>query len=79
VAKWMVNRGARSLILLSRSGPRTDTAKRMIKDLEELGAKVRAPLCDIADRASLEFAIQQCYDMPAIKGCIQASGALKVG
>jgi FlaA1/EpsC-like NDP-sugar epimerase len=78
VARWMARRGARSLILLSRSGARTETAKAMITDLEALGVKIRTPLCDVGNLASLREALQQCSDMATIKGCVQASGNLKV-
>lgn len=74
----MVNRGARNLILLSRSGPHSEPAKTTIRDLEQLGAKVYTPSCDITNRLSLQDVLQQFQDMPAIRGCIQAAGALKV-
>lgn len=75
----MVKRGARNLILLSRSGPRTDVAKAMISELESTGARVYTPLCDVVDRSSLENVLSQCAkEMPPIKGCVQTSAALKV-
>ncbi|KAI1099779.1 hypothetical protein F4804DRAFT_69463 [Jackrogersella minutella] len=77
IATWMVSRGARNLILLSRSGPRSEAAKSTIRDLENLGARVNTPLCNVADSSSLQNALQQLQDMPAIKGCVQAAGALK--
>lgn len=78
LAMWMARRGARNLILLSRSGPRSEAAKSTIRDLQELGVRVRTPLCNIADISSLQDALQQLKDMPIIKGCVQAAGALKV-
>jgi hypothetical protein len=74
----MVNRGARNLILLSRSGPRSGEIKTTITDLEKLGARVYTPLCDVSSLESLQGALQTIHDMPAIKGCVQAAGALKV-
>ena len=35
-ARWMVDRGARNIILLSRSGPRTDDAVALVKELREI-------------------------------------------
>jgi short-subunit dehydrogenase len=78
VAAWMATRGARNLILLSRSGPRTEVAKTMVEDLRQLGVDVRTPKCDIADRSSLAAALVSCKDMPPIRGCVQAAGMLKV-
>ena len=80
VAMWMVERGARHLILLSRSGPNTAAAKAMLQALELCGATIHAPLCDVTDYSSLEEELRRCSNaMPPIKGCIQTSAALKVG
>nr|UPN67558.1 hypothetical protein [Pestalotiopsis sp.] len=76
LAKWMAARGARYLILLSRSGPCSELAKTTIQDLQQLGVQVRAPLCDVSDTSSLQGALHQIQDMPEIKGCIQAAGVI---
>lgn len=75
----MAHRGARYLILLSRSGPRSEEAKSTVQDLQRSGVRVCTPLCDIADIGSLHDALQQLEEMPPVKGCIQTAGALKVG
>ncbi|KAL4865154.1 hypothetical protein BDV12DRAFT_211223 [Aspergillus spectabilis] len=78
IVKWMVKRGARHLILLSRAGPRTQRARSMIRDLEAAGVDLYLPLCDIVDRVALETVLRDCAKkMPPIKGCIQAAGALR--
>ncbi|KAI1662268.1 putative polyketide synthase [Daldinia decipiens] len=77
IAEWMVSRGARNLILLSRSGPRNKAARTTIQHLEQSGAKVYTPACDISDHSSLQRVLQQLQDIPAIKGCVQAAGVLK--
>ncbi|ROV87828.1 hypothetical protein VMCG_10550 [Cytospora schulzeri] len=77
IATWMAYRGARNLILLSRSGPRSEAARSTIHGLEQLGVRVCHPLCDIADNLSLQNALLQLRDMPVIKGCVQTAGALK--
>lgn len=78
IATWMAQRGARNLILLSRSGPCSEAAKSTIRGLEQLGVRVCSPLCDVADIWSLQSALLQVQDMPPIKGCVQAAAALKV-
>lgn len=75
----MASRGARHLILLSRSGARTEDAETFIHELEAKGARIYAPACDISDKSALEDVIAYCAEkMPPIKGCIQASAVLKV-
>ncbi|KAF2106989.1 polyketide synthase-like protein [Lophiotrema nucula] len=79
VAKWMVTKGARNLVLPSRSqvqGADNDRAA-LVKELREEGARVEAPLCDIAIRAQLKQTLEALEDMPPIKGCIQSAMVLK--
>lgn len=79
ISRWMADRGARNLILLSRSGPRNETAITFRKELEDRGVTVVTPACDITGLSSLELALAQCMQtMPSIKGCFQATAVLKV-
>ena len=71
-------RGARNLILLSRSGPQSKTAKDLIKELNSMGVRVHCPQCDVTDAASLVAEINKYAQiMPPIKGCIQATMHLR--
>ncbi|KAK1148135.1 Type I Iterative Polyketide synthase (PKS) [Aspergillus melleus] len=76
-AQWMASMGAKNLILLSRSGPRTDAALQLIGKLASQGVSVRAPKCDVAGADALSTALEQCRDMPPIKGCLQATMVLQ--
>ena len=79
IVRWMASRGARNFILLSRSGPRAEEARQMVIELEGEGINVYCPSCDVADTATLQLTLQKCSEMmPPVKGCIQASGALRV-
>ncbi|KAF3057128.1 Lovastatin diketide synthase LovF [Daldinia childiae] len=74
ISKWMVSKGARNLVLLSRAGPRDDNSVGFIRSLEKKGATVYTPPCDISEAASLGAVIDYCkLHMPPIKGCIQAA------
>ncbi|KAI0383339.1 putative polyketide synthase [Hypomontagnella monticulosa] len=74
VARWLVDRGARYLILLSRSGPRTPEAHELLAELNKKGARVETPVCDVANRAALKAVLASCSKtMPPIRGCIQSS------
>ncbi|RWA12367.1 hypothetical protein EKO27_g2745 [Xylaria grammica] len=81
IAEWMVkDKGARNLLLLSRSGlerARAGAAKAVSK-LREHGAVVEAPQCDISDIDELRRVIDKHRgSMPPIAGCIQSSMVLK--
>lgn len=76
-ARWMAQRGARHLILLSRSGPVSHAAQILVKELEGAGVTIRAPQCDVSNSDSLVAALDQCMDMPPIKGCLQGTMVLQ--
>jgi phthiocerol/phenolphthiocerol synthesis type-I polyketide synthase C len=76
-AKWLVKKGAKNLILLSRSGPKDTAAKNLIRELEELGTKIYIHLVDVSDFNALDklfFIIQKKY--PELKGIIHAAAVI---
>ncbi|GIJ99437.1 type I iterative polyketide synthase [Aspergillus viridinutans] len=74
IARWFIERGARNLILLSRSGPRNPHAHDLVRELEAKGARVVTPACDITDKEGLKAVLFEfSQTMPPIKGCVQAS------
>ncbi len=75
----MADKGARNLIVLSRSGPSTRLATETISDLLEKGANIVTPCCDVSCLESLQQTLQDCAKaMPPIKGCINAAMLLQV-
>lgn len=78
VARWMVRRGARCLMLLSRYGPKTDPALEMLAELRDQGIRVETPCCDISKPESLASTLKVAIDLPPLKGCVQASMVMKV-
>ncbi|KAB8070012.1 KR domain-containing protein [Aspergillus leporis] len=75
ICEWMVDHGARHLLILSRSG-RTDP---FVTGLQERACVVRIYSCDVADESQLHAVLQQCHEdnMPPIRGIIQAAMVLK--
>lgn len=79
VARWMVARGARHLIFLSRSGGATGRAKALTAELEQKGVRVQVFKCDIIDQNHLRLVMASLdSDVPPIKGCVQAAMQLHV-
>ncbi|KAF7899503.1 hypothetical protein EAF00_003839 [Botryotinia globosa] len=77
-AQWMADRGAKNLVLLSRSGPTSEEASQCIAKLQAQGVRVEIPRCDIADFTSLESVLNHIHKtMPPIKGCIQSAMVLR--
>ncbi|KAM3158720.1 hypothetical protein ABEW05_000751 [Botrytis cinerea] len=77
-ALWMANKGAKYLVLLSRSGPVTEAATSLLTKLGDMGVSVEVPKCDITYSDQLRKVISQFpKTFPPIKGCIQATMVLK--
>ncbi|GFN16497.1 type I Iterative Polyketide synthase (PKS) [Aspergillus tubingensis] len=75
---WMVGRGARNLLLLSRSGEKGRETQEFLSYLRAEGANVQVRVCDVAEEDSLRAAIEDAAShMPPIKGCIQAAMVLQ--
>lgn len=79
ISEWMVSKGARNLILLSRRDMSSNAELvSFVRGLEDQGATVYCPKCDIADPESLAAVIAySTANMPPIKGCIQAAMELR--
>lgn len=74
----MTNRGARNLIVLSRSGANSKVASEMISELTNKGVNIVALRCDISS-TELLGTLEQCASiMPSIRGCINAAMVLNV-
>lgn len=79
ISRWLAQRGAKHLMLLSRSGASGSAASQeLVDDLTADGVNVATPRCDIANLASLQAVVAECAQtMPPIKGCLQASMVLR--
>ncbi|KAF1973923.1 KR-domain-containing protein [Bimuria novae-zelandiae CBS 107.79] len=79
VLPWTVNKGARHLVILSRMGPVSAAAQRVVAELQALGVQVYAPKCDASSRSNLAAVLDTVrMTMPPIKGCINAAMLLQV-
>ncbi|KAI0445140.1 hypothetical protein F4803DRAFT_509526 [Xylaria telfairii] len=78
LASWFARNGVRHLILLSRSGATTESAKKLMEELASLKVQVMAPQCDVSDDDSVKKVLGAIAGtMPPIKGCIQSSMVLR--
>ncbi|MCX6406700.1 MAG: type I polyketide synthase [Propionibacteriales bacterium] len=70
-ARWLVERGVRSLALLSRRGPDTPGVDDLVAELQHAGAAVTVQACDVTDREGLRRALS-AHD--EITGVVHAAG-----
>jgi acyl transferase domain-containing protein/NADPH:quinone reductase-like Zn-dependent oxidoreductase/SAM-dependent methyltransferase/NAD(P)-dependent dehydrogenase (short-subunit alcohol dehydrogenase family) len=78
ITRFLVEQGARNLVLPSRSTVEGGNNERaaFVQELRVKGARVEAPLCDIANREQLAQALNSLNNMPPIEGCIQSAMVL---
>ncbi|HRQ96680.1 MAG TPA: SDR family NAD(P)-dependent oxidoreductase [Candidatus Accumulibacter phosphatis] len=73
-AEWLASKGARHLILISRSGPASDEARAVIERLEAQGVRVHAQACDVTSRDALAALLGATRDsMPPLQGVLHAA------
>ena len=76
-ACWLVDKGARSLVLISRSATVKDEDKETIKDLQAKGVHVYIRACDVTDKSALSSLIAEIKrEAPSLKGIIHAAMVL---
>jgi NADPH:quinone reductase-like Zn-dependent oxidoreductase/acyl carrier protein len=79
VARWMVQKGARHLVLLARRGP-SDSIRERIKELELAGAKVVVAQGDVSQERDVARVLATIADsMHPLRGIIHAAGVLDDG
>ncbi|MGM0855845.1 MAG: type I polyketide synthase [Pseudomonadota bacterium] len=79
-AQWLVSKGARQLILLSRSGPVSDDAQAALADFEAQGVQVLATACDITDREALATVVERARQtLGPLRGIVHAATVIDDG
>ncbi|MFG1955943.1 type I polyketide synthase, partial [Micromonospora sp. NPDC048830] len=78
VARWLVGRGARHLVLLGRREP-TGEAAAVLDDLRRSGAEVTAAPADVARADDLERLIAEIPGSRPLRGVVHAAGVLHDG
>ncbi|KAK5627480.1 hypothetical protein RRF57_003195 [Xylaria bambusicola] len=78
MARWMISRGARHLVLVSRSGSATGRVKELIDEAAEAGAEVIVQSCDVANVADVEELVNFGLEgMPPVRGLIHGAMVLR--
>ncbi|MDY7007683.1 MAG: type I polyketide synthase [Cyanobacteriota bacterium] len=79
VAQWLVNQGAKYLVLTGRNGP-SETASQTIEKLEKTGCNISILLGDISSEQDVNHIFDQIQEsLPPLKGVVHAAGVLDDG
>lgn len=78
MARWMVNHGARHIVLLSRSGGETGELQQLIDEARDR-AEIVVKACDIANEDDVYRLVRECTKtLPSICGVVHAAMMLHV-
>lgn len=73
-ARWLVQRGVKNLVLVSRRGMQTPDADNVLEEFKSIGVNVLAKACDITNAAALDKLIKLVQKtMPPLKGILHAA------
>jgi acyl transferase domain-containing protein len=76
VARWLVERGARHLVLVGRRSA-DDAAEQELRTLRDAGAEVRVARADVSDEQALaQVLADAATSMPPLRGVVHAAGVL---
>jgi NADPH:quinone reductase-like Zn-dependent oxidoreductase len=76
-ARWLIDRGARHLVLSGRRPPDA-VAQALIGELEALGANVQVFQADAADRDRMQFVLNEIRrTLPPLRGVVHAAGVVR--
>ncbi|HEY9760972.1 MAG TPA: type I polyketide synthase, partial [Trichocoleus sp.] len=79
VARWLVEQGARSLVLVSRTGS-SGTCQLELEALRQQGATLWVEKADVSDAEQVEALVQRIrQQLPPLKGILHLAGALADG
>ncbi|PYH31947.1 type I polyketide synthase [Aspergillus neoniger CBS 115656] len=78
ITRRMVQRGARHVVLLSRSGTTTEAMQKVISEFHAVGASIYIRKCDASEVSHVEeMATELQKELPPVKGVIHAAMVLK--
>jgi NADPH:quinone reductase-like Zn-dependent oxidoreductase/acyl carrier protein len=78
-ARWLVDKGARHLVLVGRHAPGAEAAS-FIQECEQCGARVVVRAADVGELAPMRALFAEISEtMPPLRGVVHAAGALADG
>jgi len=75
LARWLIDRGARHIVLVSRRGE-TPESETDLAGLRKNGARIWAPRADAANWSELDSVIRDIQEWPPLRGVFHLAGLL---
>ncbi|KAJ9248853.1 hypothetical protein DTO195F2_8710 [Paecilomyces variotii] len=77
MAKWLSTKGARNVVLVSRSGKIDSKVQVLIDELAKNGTNIIVKPCDVSQQQSVETLIDSLSHLPPIRGVVHGAMVLK--
>ncbi|KAK7977184.1 hypothetical protein PG988_004674 [Apiospora saccharicola] len=79
IAHWLVSRGAKNLIIISRSAGNTEKTGGFVDELRQAGCRVAAISCNVSAAGDLAKALRGCENqgLPPVRGVINGAMVLQ--
>lgn len=79
MARWMSTKGARNIVLVSRSASMNERVRVLAEQLSINGTKLVLQACDVSDMASVKKLVEQnLSSLPPIRGIVHGAMVLMV-
>lgn len=73
IVRWMADRGARNIVILSRRGGATPEAQALVDDMGKLDVRVRPIDCDLTRQEQVVWAMTQASALKPVKGVVHCA------
>lgn len=78
MTRWLARKGAKHIILASRSSQVSDSVQALIRDLAEEGTEVLVRQCDVSKKEDVQRLVSESSDSFPIRGVIHSAMVLHV-
>lgn len=79
MARWMSSKGARNIVLVSRSASVNDKVQALMDELADDGTHVTVKPCDVSSRQSVESLMKDgMKNLPPVRGVVHGAMVLRV-
>ncbi len=80
LAKWIVEKGGRNVVLVGRSGAASEGAKKDVEELQHAGARVMVAKADVSSEKQVADVLAEIErTMPPLRGIFHTAGVLDDG
>jgi NAD(P)-dependent dehydrogenase (short-subunit alcohol dehydrogenase family) len=79
MARWMSSKGARNIVLVSRSASVNEQVQALIDELAVNGTHVFVKPCDVSSKQSVENLVkEEMKELPPVRGVVHGAMVLRV-